>query len=1218
MSRVTTANAFQLANPHTQEAMTKTNQATASSADFPSLQDIYNFVLSESELFLSPDLPPNPQKKSLSPAPQNKIDEITVMAEPSQTFNIAQYAGPIGQGATTTPAIDPYNGAIDLQHLQQAVSQMRKALPALPANPSAKAQTLHAEIGQHLGAIEKFALANERSAAALDASNPGMSGSQLAMQLPLDERVHLGYSVRDHFAQAAQAARKLSRTFPKGSTQREVFKTLAGVLGSLKRIHLTAVAPDHKELYTQQEMANLEKAVPGMTQGRSGATLLTSTTVTGGGAPLLNLQAAGVGNAMYLVDDEMDVIHPSGGSVNAAFKPGVSKVATLGVRAGVVAATNFYVGLKPDTVIKNKLIDKANDSHVLGRSAGPNARKIATGTHQAWNNAKYFAGRSYVPANGIPKHLSDDKMAKGATTTALHLLAQKLDTQVGNTKAPVVGEAPPSWDTIVKAFYPSVPQLAAQQLATGGQLPAATAWDRATPVALAQSNRKVALINPFVQGEATLIHDNPEPDVPLGYNANFITKYDKLNTNVRSPRMAHELMDTARMKDAQQVFNLVADYDAVLRILKAQDRPIPPRMTQYSAVTEAFGGLDGDPTYGALPKDAFWGANVPLQMESSIASPSVQKVKTAEAECKRLAALGSALAIEGETLMDKPDAHMKTVRAELDAARQQAFRTINENIWGATYATDGSVTGGFPGGMRKALAKPEKFLAQSHDALSSALGLTGVHLFVNKRQLAVAKQEGARDAIVAADTAYTRTRELLDKTFLAIRKDNIVRDHGSVNSSLFFNREQATTSASITFGGALNETWDRLQAGHVFNHEAHWQNTTIKIAANLQIQTRLANRQVFDSRLGFYAEGTLTLESGVPFTGEMLNMAVMATLKKAGLGGSEAKLQIGDVEEMLTQAVGLFEPRTSGLTLNLMWRQPPKSDARSMELEYIRLSKSTTGGLNVDIGPSVPATGVIAKTVVAEVRRSPQVEVMGPGIGYLVAQNPKLTEDLKNVREALDAHRAGKGQGPASFKEVAKAMFLGDAEAGIPANDYQRTRYFGKGDMIVKVLEKWLDVRHAQTTGTMPAPGEALPNELFRYFTQEPFKRIRTVAKEAEHHAPGASASGKDPFAVPKSLKTLNGLQLVTPATPGTPAAVHYDKHSPEWARYKTEIGQLKTPEDRVRYFSDTTRTEEFLENFVTLISNLEASVMVHHAEKDREVRPAGFGASVLPKRLMA
>jgi hypothetical protein len=1107
--------------------------------------------------------------------------------------------------APTASAIDHYSGSVDLSALQQAATRMAAALPQCPDTAGASARKAHQKLNNELTQIANLAAAAALSGQAVlsqsdtDGIAPTAGGGAIMQALPLKEQIALEKAVRHHFAQAASLAKAVASKV--AQPDREPFALLHTAFEELKRIHLTQGAPNEKELHAQAETANYEAAAQGMATGKPGALVITSAGLAGSaGVGLGSIGGGGSKGKLMLIDDDLGALYFDTAAGNVNGKAGLIDIVTGGGRGGATVSTGFYVGASVGDVVKNKLTDTANAYG--GGSAGPKARAVREGWQVLKAVGKVVLGRSHVPAIGAPTHLSDAKLAKGATTTRLHVAAACIDEALGGGSSAKGKAAGDTWQDLVEKFYPSLPHLAQQALHDGEKLPMATAVDRATPAPLALSDRRFALHQPFGQAEFAVGANISDGEIPAAAGAGLTAKLDQLNVHGRSPKAAHELLDPGLMKDLAQTFKLVDQYDAVLT-----KNPDSARLQIYAEVKQALvDDQTAGPAADSPAADPFFGNKVPAQFSGAVNAPSALKITSAQKQCESIADMTALLAIAGEKLMAAPEASdPPSMRAALNTVRGEAFKSLDTAVWKAQYdATSGAlVAGGYPGGLEAAMNDTKKFIAESHDALSIGLGLAGLHLAVNQRQL-------APQTFDAANSSYLAARKLMDRTFLPIRKDNLVREHSSVGSTLVFNRYHGTGRIDVSVGGTpdlLGRASEALPQMQAITQNIALPSNLLKLGAVAQIQTRLADRQVLDARVGFDAEITLTLESGTPLTGELLNKVVCKGLEKAGLTGEEAKLQAKEIKQIAAELHGAIGPATGGVTVNVMYRVPPNSDGKSMELEYVRLMKSRTGGIAA--AATALGTGNSVAASVFELTRGVEVEVLGPGIGYLSMHHGKLTGSIDAARKTLAADTGTDVKGKGTAKGAADVPFSEAAAAAFQADPDLRTRYFGKGDMIMQVLEKYLVCIDAIRSGKLPQPGEKFPNEFFRYFTDDMFMRARSVANEAAHFAPGNTA---DKATSPAPLSKLQGGLRLQDAD----GREHWDTKSTEWKALKARVAQLKDPAERAQFFTQDKDGANLLKSFVSVISNVQETWLatLNHAEGD--TRPAGFGGHVKAEQL--
>jgi hypothetical protein len=882
-------------------------------------------------------------------------------------------------------ALDPFEGVVDLNLTQEAGRAMLAALPTVPLNANVDLRHHATLLRNYLNDIVELSAAAKRTAqlappepTAAGASPAEPTGSELGARLNLQQRVDLGYGLRNDFDKASQAANTISNFAP--SAEKEFYRNLSAYFTQLKRIHLTHVAPDDREVAANHELAQLDLA-----HVREGGT--------------------------------SDVAHGTAHS---------EQLMAYG-RSG----DGVYIGTDPKAAVMNQLADEANTrkEKVLSRSAGPKSRELRKGWESLKGGIKAVAGSSYVPASGAPTHLNDSKLSAGYNTTQLHLIAHALDgvaTVAGKGKGKV-GDTPDAgatpWTDLTRTYYPSPALVAKEARRAGSHLPKESPIDRSAPTMLGMPDARVRTREKLRQAEFTLGTVDPATVPKPVKGAKLSSRMEKSPPSVHGPVTAHEVLDLGLVKDPVHAFKLVGQWDKTLR-----DHPATAQLQQYAVVKERLGG------HRALraEKHDFYGPNVPRQFQETIASASAEKLQLAANECRRIGDLAANFAVEGEKVAAAPDKTTPpSILPQLEATRAEAFANINKEIWLAEYDGAGKVLcGGYPGGQEAALADPQAFLAESHNALSLALGLAGQYISINKRELVNDGRQSARHAMTEADIVYHDAREHLDKTFLPMRKEQLIEGHAAVVSQL--------------------------------------------------------------------------------------------TVDRAG---------------------------------------------------------------------------------------RPAPELNGPPVAKLAMQHGTFIEATTDARDRLRAYRAGTGDTtPVTFADAVKAALRGDTGAGIPANEALAERYFGSADTISGVLEKYLDFAHARQGDALPADGAPLPNEFFRFFGQDPFKRAREVSAEAAHHAPGSSVGGTDPFDLPPPLEKIEGFHLGEGPS--------FDAASKEWQDLKAAVQAQPTPDARAQWFTENPHGQRMLQGFSVIMDNLRQtlSATMHHTDDGAGSRPASFSVSVREK----
>lgn len=471
-----------------------------------------------------------------------------------------------------------------------------------------------------------------------------------------------------------------------------------------------------------------------------------------------------------------------------------------------------------------------------------------------------------------------------------------------------------------------------------------------------------------------------------------------------------------------------------------------------------------------------------------------------------------------------------------------AFNAINRAVWGAT---EGNQAAGYPGGTDAALKDPDKFIAQTHDALGLALGCAGIHLAVVKRRITQLLPDSASDEvknqartdIQEADRIYLRAKTLMDKTYLPMKKIDVYLKEGTFEDRGLSQRHNlaikmsANTMFRLNIGEMLAQRFGKTMGEYDVTNEAG------QVVLSAQCRYQYADNQINPSRQGNFLEFKFTAQGGHPVTGPLIVKGVLHALRKL-----HPEVDIEEQRTSITEQLqGLALDGVSGAGVVFRLRRFPDAGHQRFTFQFLRVFENRTGGPKIGIPIPTPV-GLF------KVRWSKQVslqnavyEVLGPDIGYLMLQHKKLKEMLSIARanagrladQGVDENRVMRAQ----FKDavdsdpVLAAAFEGNRNAKWVADSY-----FGSSTLITTVIDEYrayaaaADQARANGTNLENAPAA---NEFYRFFERnteaEPFHRVAEYAMEAKHHAPGATVNWidkdnalqgepHDPFALPPGL----------------------------------------------------------------------------------------------------
>ena len=1051
-------------------------------------------------------------------------------------------AAAIGASSLPEGAVFGADGRLQKVHLQQTVAALIAALPPIPDALTTRHPTagrLHAKLAEALGSI-----------------------GTLAAQDTALEADDFGLAVRDKFAKASKTAKTLARYLDRnqvaGSGERHdamSYYLIAGFLTELKRTHLSAAAGQAVERYAMREAKNLERVAPGIGKGVSGPNV---STATGGGLKYstgaANVSASLTAGRTLFADDDRDIDFWT--SAGIAVKGGMGgKIADWAASlTGQAALTGGGTYLEHDNLVElGKLIANFEANRSWITSAGPKTRKLVHGWERFRADVSRLVGRNYVQSPGTPYFAADKKLEKGFNGAKMALLADMLDGHVGERGGR------PSFKALAATAYPAIGETLRGDLAAGKPLPRATRDDVPFSVAYADGRlafRQVALSAEADLGNATTGGTSLE----AGGTFSAIAKGDLLQFFTETANAPHQLLDPTHHKDFRATLGLFSQLDALCA------DTAPPELHLYDTVRRNLAGAGPLTPLSSDDRKRYGDdTSVPAQFHDAISRPGVERLRHATAESERLKALYLNFVESAAQMLAKPDSSMpKAARPRLSLERAEAFARLNEELWHGRYSE------------AKAMADPEAFVAQSHAALSLALGAVGMHIGILKERLLSRGGEGVGvgDAIHHADASYAKTRELFDKLYLPMKKYD-VQKNGPLKEEMVWQRWDALVKLQASGGAKLSALNSIAQRWHKSLSPISVSNGAGNVTLSAEVKFLYADRQINPSRTGKFWQVTLTAQGGAPLTGLALQKSVSEVVKRlnAGLSAGEPKL---DGREVVRQLQGLALDVSDGSSVVLKFRQPPGAKMGATHLQYVRVLRNSSSG--VDASLAVPThVGLFTPSVThTDSAQAFEGEVIGPDLSYLMMQHPRLT--------ALLAHE------DARSPEGLKALF--DANPGV------RNGYFGTSTTIVDTVARYAEfwqLKEAAQAGGPPLPDE-LVNEFHRYHAREPFARVAEQARYVAHFAPGAtaakSASGSegsvrhDPAALPRPLSdkvSLDGIDLV---------------------RAKADLSKLTTIDARLRYFANEGRP--LLDAFAAIVQNtreINGAAMNHTEARDAGAR---------------
>ncbi len=1056
------------------------------------------------------------------------------------------------------PVIDPDTGALNKASLRQLVNTL--------------ADTLQAELGK-LGA----ALADQIRSIETIADDDARTAPH-----------EVGLAVRDAFAQAAKLARdlfgELRARRPADPRLADACQGIAALLNEFKRRHLSASAHDVMNHYAAAEAANLERKAPGIGQGKGGSNIVTGTSggltysllpKTGYAGPDISVGASGGRGRIYFADDDGDIDHWPWGQayLKASLGGQLGKwAAKLIGRLDLLAGDTWFEHNDLQEMVKLVANHDANRSRM--RSASPNARKVRQALESLANTLSTAVGRNYTEAAGKPLYLNDEKIAKGVNTFKMTLLAAAIDDKLGGGS---------HFSDLVKTAYPAPVDVLAGRIHSDEKppLPLPPRHDVPDSVGYADGNlyyrQAMASVDASV-GNQTHGGTNLEASGAFGLN---------LRGNVAQYFMEfgeapHAQLDPGHQKDYRQVFQ----QHQLLDDACGNGTP-PAQLYLYDQMRRALGQIDMDtPAFPfAKTEQHLYGdaASVPDQFRNAIAHASGEQLNHVTDQLEQLKHTYLDFVTNASAVLAKSDRFIPPKeRAVLDRKRQAAFDHINRAVWQGRYA------------RKDALAHPGAFIAKSHASLSLALGCAGTHMSVVKQQIAqrhaLDRQLGMNDGgadtgamndaieqtIKDADSTYLTVREMMDKTYLPL-KNYDVRTASPLKEAGVWRRWDTALRAQAS-GGAqsslFNTIMSRLRTKSTqvplgdLTGTVSVSNSAGQVALAAEARLMYADHQLNPSRTGKFWQFTFTAQGGAPISGALINQAVKAAIEKF-MPNMRIEDEKFDPHELIRQTQGLMFDITDGTSIVVKLRQAPDVENAAMQLQYVRVLRNKSSGLNASMTIPTPAGTFTPSVSHTDSGQSLAGEIVGSDKSYLIMQHPAFSKTVDPFLARIEAQPNN------------AAAIAGELRQALDADTTLRNRYLASPTMMADVVKEHADAMEELAAAAAENRPPRIQNEFLRYYASEPFARVTSVATQVASHAPGSTANGQDPFKIAEPLsKRLDVSHLDLPAM-------------------RAQLQSLKTIEDRANYLCSK-EGRPLLEAFSKVIGNMRAinSAAFFHSEK--------------------
>lgn len=217
-------------------------------------------------------------------------------------------------------------------------------------------------------------------------------------------------------------------------------------------------------------------------------------------------------------------------------------------------------------------------------------------------------------------------------------------------------------------------------------------------------------------------------------------------------------------------------------------------------------------------------------------------------------------------------------------------------------------------------------------------------------------------AIRTADSMYKTVREMMDKTYLPL-KNHDVRSKSPLKEAGLWQRWDTALKAQA-YGGAQSSLLDtimsrlRPQSTQVplgdLTGTISVSDSAGQVALSAEARLLYADHQLNPSRTGKFWQFTFNAQGGAPITGALINQAVKAAIEKF-MPNMRLEDEKFDPHELIRQTQGLMLDISDGTSIVVKLRQAPDVENAAMQLQYVRVLRNKSSGLNASMMIPTPA-----------------------------------------------------------------------------------------------------------------------------------------------------------------------------------------------------------------------------------------------------------------------
>ena len=805
----------------------------------------------------------------------------------------------------------------------------------------------------------------------------------------------LGEAVRDCFADAAKICEKHAKKADDGSEDQTNLAALSALFTELKRHHLAAAATPAFDAFSKAETKRMRRTTPGMAENRSGAAVFNTKEISldvGFGTGKVVKGEAGVAGESaeeLLVDDDGDQnawnktnFTSKGNAIFSflgflTFKLGGRLKTTIG---GNYSETGSYADQS-----KLFLKHKNKDAYInkVWKSASPKAREWKNNYKSIQKYAKWATAANYRSVSA-PTHLTEQKIAKGASnTSAIHKLAETVSSEL-------------AW--YMKEVYPPLERpmsYAPISVPTGG---AGLRGKEGTSITVVEGALETSL-----KAGIPKLSELTKGYLDFSAEGKLAGVGRRREFDIERLKPSHVLLSGAYTKDMRKSLDLWNEIET----RSQKDSRLEAKLKLYERVK---GAIDNARSTNAPHQDtsydiAYFGpvTDMPETFLNTIhASESNLEaiVNAVAAQCQQLGQDYETFQQHaGQLYAVSQKGASKKVKAQYKALHRDAFEKINKSAWGREDGT--SASGVKLADLVSSRSKRIEFLADSYDAISTALGGAGTYLEIVKAKVAEMEDPPVAlvQAIEQADKSYSKTSAALVRAELPMHEDSLHRYNtiawGAVSSK---NEREVQASLSVGLSSELGEELLSLVSEDIIDLDADLNAAGLTISAGLAYKVFTAEHPNL-TRGGDFREITLTLKGGAgPLTEAAATKAAVLALKrmKKDLGGAEITPEdlhiLRDSIKTGLDAIGLDS--TKGLVLSWKHHKFSKAGDRTWRKQFFRLLEQTKDTLSWSKTILTMIPGLTFKPGVRATQdlKNVLVEIMGPDISHHVLSLVRLDE----------------------------------------------------------------------------------------------------------------------------------------------------------------------------------------------------------------------------------